>query len=137
MMLEEAPREVMLDVEEDQRNVRSESFDAGTERPVMLKPRLPPFDNCLGGPTARRQNVRPAQLGEARRRSNLDSHGRNTSQRVATTTIPARPRETSSGRPRDKVLHLRAPPALSTRAHQGSGYGSSKSRALPWIVTPP
>ena len=31
MMLEEAPREVMLDVEEDQRNVRSESFDAGTE----------------------------------------------------------------------------------------------------------
>ena len=31
MMLEEAPREVMLDVEEDQRNVRSESFDAGTD----------------------------------------------------------------------------------------------------------
>ena len=33
MMLEEAPREVMLDVEEGQRNVRSESSDAGTERP--------------------------------------------------------------------------------------------------------
>ena len=29
MMLEEAPREVMLDVEEGQRNVRSESSDAG------------------------------------------------------------------------------------------------------------
>jgi low affinity Fe/Cu permease len=34
MMLEEAPREVMLDVEEGQRNVRSESSDAGTDRPA-------------------------------------------------------------------------------------------------------
>jgi hypothetical protein len=32
--LEEAPREVMLDVEEGQRNVRSESSDAGTDRPA-------------------------------------------------------------------------------------------------------
>jgi low affinity Fe/Cu permease len=34
MMLEEAPREVMLGVEEDQRNVRSESSDTSTERAV-------------------------------------------------------------------------------------------------------
>ena len=70
MMLEEAPREVMLDVEEDQRDVVS-VLRCGHRTSVTLKPRLPPFDNCLGGPTARRQDVIPAQLGEARRRSSF------------------------------------------------------------------
>jgi hypothetical protein len=32
MMLEEAPREVMLGVEEEQRTARSESFDTVSER---------------------------------------------------------------------------------------------------------